>query len=222
VFVLLDPDSMQLKWSTVEMIANWTGQNSPTDYRRKHKAELLILFPTGPFRRTMPTDPGSEEAPPGARDDADRLFGNDRWREIYAAQRAGAITGEESWMHYVDLYRLGLLKLGYPYTCVIEVKNTRNVVLYHLVFATENNTGKRIMRDVQRRARTILPAMVEDEKAARKAGGAIRLFEEPDDDLDRYAQNPDKWANFTDDAPQAFDPSRHRSPPAPDDPPTLF
>jgi three-Cys-motif partner protein len=222
VFVLLDPDSMQLRWSTVETIANWTGQSAPGDYRRKNKPELLILFPTGPFRRTMPTERGSEEASPGARADADRLFGNDKWTEIYAAQRSGAITGEESWMHYVELYRLGLMELGYTYTCVIEVKNTRNVVMYHLVFATQNSTGKRIMKDVQKRARTILPAMVEDEKAARKAGGAIRLFEEPDDDLDRYAQNPDKWAYFTDDQPQAFDPSRHRSPPELDDPPTLF
>ena len=31
VFALLDPDSMELKWSTIETIAKWTGQAAPRD-----------------------------------------------------------------------------------------------------------------------------------------------------------------------------------------------
>lgn len=68
------------------------------------------------------------------------------------------------------------------------------------------------MKDVQGRARKILPAMVEDEKRARRAGGP-RLFEEEDADLDRYAEDPDRWASFADDDPLVFDPSRHPRPP---------
>ena len=221
VLALLDPDSMELSWSTIETIANWNGQASSGDYKRKRMVELLILFPTGPLRRTLPSDPTKEAAPDSVMTEIDRLFGNDRWREIYEAQRSGAISGEDSWMHYVELYRLGLVGLGYTYTSVIEVRNTRNVVLYHLVFATTNATGKKVMKDVQGKARRVLPAMVEDERRARSAKGHRTLFEEDDADLDRYVADPNRWAFFTDAPPQAFDPSRYvrRSI---EPPPTLF
>jgi three-Cys-motif partner protein len=214
VFALLDPDSMQLQWSTVKTIARWTGRAAPADYSRRRPIELLILFPTGGFRRSMPIQSGTTEVPEAAKAEVDRLFGNQEWRPIYEAQRSGSIEGEDSWLWYVHLYRRGLLDLGYTYTSAIEVRNTSNVIQYHLVFATANNTGKRVMGDVQRRARQVLPAMVEEEKSARRAG-ADRLFEEEDADLDRYAAEPDRWASFNDDEPMAFDPSKHPRPPEP-------
>jgi three-Cys-motif partner protein len=213
VFALLDPDSMELEWSTIETIAKWTGQAGPNDWSRQGRlVELLVLFPTGPFRRSMPINPGTTEASDAAKAEVDLLFGNQEWRRIYDAQRSGAIGGEDSWMWYVHMYRRGLLDLGYKYTSAIEVRNTSSVVQYHLVFATANNTGRKVMRDVQSRARKILPAMVQEEKSARRAG-ADRLFEEEDADLDRYAEDPDRWAFFTDEDPPAFDPSRHPRPP---------
>jgi three-Cys-motif partner protein len=219
VFALLDPNQRELRWSTVETIANWTGQAAPTDYVRRRLVELLVLFPTGPFRRTMPIVPGTPEATGADKAVADRLFGNTKWREIYDAQRTGAIDGEDSWLWYVHLYRRGLLDLGYAYTSAVEVRNTRNVVMYHLVFATANNTGRKIMTDVLGRARQILPAMVQDEKAARRAGYGPQLFGEEDADLDRYADDPDRWAYFTDEDPPAFDPSKHPRPPETQPPP---
>lgn len=212
VFALLDPDSMQLDWSTIETIANWTGQAAPSDYSRRRLVELLALFPTGGFRRSMPIQPGTTEAPEATKAEVDRLFGNQEWRTIYDAQRSGAIDGEDSWLWYVHLYRRGLLNLGYVYTSAIEVRNTSNVIQYHLVFATANNTGRKVMKDVQSRARKVLPAMIEEEKRARRAG-ADRLFEEEDADLDRYAADPERWASFNDDEPMAFDPSKHPRPP---------
>jgi hypothetical protein len=199
---------MELSWSTIEMIANWSGQASSSDYKRRNKIELLVLFPTGPMRRTLPSDPTKEQASGPAKATVDRLFGHDRWRDIYEAQRSGVISGEDAWMHYVELYRRGLHQLGYSYTSVIEVRNTRNVVLYHLVFATNNATGKKVMKDVQAKARRILPAMVAEERRARSSKGRT-LFEEDDADLDRYAADPSKWAFFTDGVPEPFDPNRY-------------
>ena len=213
VFALLDPDSMELEWSTIETIAKWTGQAAPGDHSRQGRlVELLALFPTGGFRRSMPITAGTTEVSESTKAEVDRLFGNREWRSIYDAQRSGAIGGEDSWLWYVHLYRRGLLNLGYKYTSAIEVRNTSGVIQYHLVFATANNTGRKVMKDVQGRARKILPAMVEDEKRARRAGGP-RLFEEEDADLDRYAEDPDRWASFADDDPLVFDPSRHPRPP---------
>ena len=204
---------MELEWSTIETIAKWTGQAAPSDSSRQGRlVELLVLFPTGAFRRSMPINAGTTEASDATKAEVDLLFGNREWRPIYDAERSGAIGGEDSWLWYVHLYRRGLLNLGYKYTSAIEVRNTSGVIQYHLVFATANNTGRKVMSDVQGRARKILPAMVEDEKRARRAGGP-RLFEEEDADLDRYAEDPDRWAFFADDDPLAFDPSRHPRPP---------
>ena len=183
-----------------------------TDVRQDKLVELLILFPTGPFRRSMPIKPRTIEASERGKEDVDSLFGNQEWRPIYAAQRSGAIDGESSWLWYVHLYRRGLLNLGYKYTSAIEVRNTSEVVQYHLIFATANKTGSKVMKDVLGRARQILPAMVAEEKRARTAG-ADRLFEEEDFDLDRYVLEPDRWAYFTDEDPPSFDPSRHPRPP---------
>ncbi|MDA8267319.1 MAG: three-Cys-motif partner protein TcmP [Actinomycetota bacterium] len=208
VLAFLDPDALELEWTTVEAIAGWTGQRNPGDYhRRGKKPELLVLFPTGPMRRTLPADKGAKEAGETRKQQVDRLFGGRDWRAIYQAQRAGLIQGESAWMHYVELYRLRLLALGYEYTSAIEVRNTSNVVLYHMVFATCHPAGARIMKAVQENARKVLPAMVQEEKRARRQSGR-RLFEESDADLDRYAEAPSKWAQLFDEPPQPFDPSR--------------
>jgi three-Cys-motif partner protein len=143
VFALLDPDSMQLEWSTVETLARWSGKLTPNDYSRRRPVELLVLFPTGAFRRSMPIQAGTTEATSGTKADMDRLFGNDQWRTIYDSQRSGAIEGEDSWLWYVHLYRRGLLNLGYTYTSAIEVRNTLNVIQYHLVFATADTLARR-------------------------------------------------------------------------------
>jgi three-Cys-motif partner protein len=204
----LDPDEVQLAWSTVEAIARWDGRRDAGDFVRKGKTEQLILFPTGPLRRRLPVQAGSHEASEKIRAEVDDLFGNSDWRSIYDAQRAGRISGEDSWMHYVEQYRLGLTQLGYDYTSAIEVRNTRNVVLYHMIFATNHFAGRKIMKAVLNRAKSELPAMVKEEKISRmppKAAGLTLFNAEPDgtpDDL------PTDWALVVDTPPQAFDPSR--------------
>jgi three-Cys-motif partner protein len=222
VFAFLDPCGLALDWTTVRTIATWTGRSGPRDYKRGHMPELLILFPTGPMRRTLPVDGGTPEATEARKGEVDRLFGDQRWREVYAAQRAGRIKGEDSWVPYVDLYRLALVDLGYTYTCTIEVRNTMNVIQHDFVFATTHPAGAKIMQAVTGKARKILPAMVQQEKLARKARDAPRLFDETDVDLERYLTDPDKWARFRDAPPAAFDPLALPLPPDPPQQGTLL
>ncbi|MCU1364051.1 MAG: hypothetical protein JWM55_1879 [Acidimicrobiaceae bacterium] len=200
----LDPDSLELEWDTVVRLANWQMSNIRPTFSRRNRIELLILFPTGPMRRQLPQTPKAEASEQKKRI-VDRLFGSPDWRFIYEAQRQEVIKGEESWLYYVDLYRLQLSRLGYKYTAAIEVKNTRNVVLYHMIFATSNDTGQKIMKTLLTKAREVLPIMVDEEKARRGALGP-RLFEESEVDLERIKANPGRWAKLFADPPVPFDP----------------
>jgi three-Cys-motif partner protein len=207
----LDPDGLELRWSTVETVARWCTTAPAGEYTRRNRVELLILFPTGPLRRTLPQR-GKKAASETQRLQVDTLFGNDEWRVIYQAQREGRVVGEGSWLHYVDLYRLGLKRLGYRYTSAIEVRNTKRVVLYHLVFATSNRAGRDIMSAVQQRARQILPRMIAAEQR-RRAKGEQSMFDEEDEELIQIAADPASWASFFNYDPVPFNREQH-SPPA--------
>lgn len=203
----LDPDALELEWRTIEHLARWAMTREGNAYKRRNRIELLVLFPTGPMRRQLPQPP-RPDATEVSKQDIDRLFGGTEWRAIYKAQRDGLIGGEDSWIRYVELYRLKLQSLGYGYTAAVEVRNTSQVVLYHMIFATGNATGERIMKTVFTKARQILPQMVAAERDARRSSGA-RLFEESDFELDQIASDPTRWAALYDAPPRAFDPNEH-------------
>lgn len=197
----LDPNSMELAWSTVAELAAF-GKAPPTPgayVRQKGPVEMLILFPTGPLKRSLP-QPGKAEAKPSACAKVDRLFGSDCWRPIYADQRAGVIKGEDSWSHYVNLYRYRLEQIGYSYTSAIEVRNTRGVVVYHMVFATGHVAGQNIMDAVMDRARAVLPQLLEQERQhVRSAGNMTEsLFsdQEWEDELSAAADDPSRYARL--------------------------
>ena len=125
--------------------------------RQKGPIELLVLFPTGPLKRRLP-QAGKPAAPEALCQTVDRLFGSASWRAIYQDQRSGITTGEPSWSSLnANQYRLQLSTLGYADTFAIEVRNTRGVVVYHMVFATSSEAGRRIMKAVMDKAREVLP-----------------------------------------------------------------
>jgi hypothetical protein len=177
-----------------------------SDFKRKNRIELLVLFPTGPMRRQLP-QLGKPEAAEAQKAPIDRMFGDQSWRPIYLAQRDGLTTGEDSWLHYVELYRLRLLGLGYKHTAAIEVRNTNNVVLYHMVFATGHPAGARIMGAILEKARQVLPQMVNEEREARRSSDQ-RLFEQDLNELETVANDPARWAKLYDQEPTPFDASR--------------
>jgi three-Cys-motif partner protein len=199
----LDPDSLELEWETVVKLASWQMSKNGSAFIRRNRIELLILFPTGPMRRQL-SQPPRTEATEKQKLIIDRLFGGEDWRSIYDAQRQGKIKGEDSWLHYVSQYRLQLTNLGYEFTAAIEVRNTGNVVMYHMIFATSNDTGKKIMKSVLAKASEILPKMIDDEKSRRRGSGP-RLFQESEAELEKIKADPGRWARLFAERPKPFD-----------------
>lgn len=205
----LDPNSMELAWTTVETLARF-GRTppAPNAWVRQRPIELLILFPTGPLKRTLP-QARKAEAAQSARAKVDRLFGDSSWRPIYDDQRAGVIGGEDSWSHYVNLYRYRLLQLGYSHTAAIEVRNTRRVVLYHMVFATGNQAGKQIMGSVMSKAREVLPRLLDDERRRRRSssdGEPLFAAEDWETELAAAVDDPTRYARLLTEDPQPYAP----------------
>ena len=137
-FAFLDPDNLGIKWSTLEALADFKRG-------RKYKVELWILC----FSSAMPRVLSTRDEPDavGAQLLTD-FFGTEQWREIHRARAADAIDPGQAREEYVNLLRWRLQNvLGYKHTLAFDVKNVRGT-LYHLVFATDNDTGFDIMQDL--------------------------------------------------------------------------
>jgi len=145
-FCLLDPEAAELHWDTIAAIA--------TTPRTKNKPELLILFPLRmSIVRQFPT---TGVLRPEARLRHNRTFGNLRWEPIYERRLSGALSPGEANQEYLTLYRNGLEELGYKYVFSKPILAPRTArrgrqELYHLVFASDDKTGDKIMTDVFKR-----------------------------------------------------------------------
>lgn len=134
---LLDPEGPHLAWETVEAIARFKSG--------RYKVEQLILLPTHTgFIRELPLLKSIEAW--GERD-LRRVFGNDDWKPIWERRRRGEIGADQATTEYVRLYAHGLRGLGYKTVLDREIR-TRGWggrILYFLVFATDNDAGKKVM-----------------------------------------------------------------------------
>ena len=86
----------------------------------------------------------------------DRIFPSPDWRHIYQGRLAGKISPADAMGEYVQLYCEGLKKLGYRHTntrviSARTVAGARERELYYLIFASDSDTGDRIMKDVMTR-----------------------------------------------------------------------
>jgi three-Cys-motif partner protein len=138
----LDPDNLGIKWSTLEVLADFKRE-------RKYKVELWILC----FSSAMPRVLSTREEPDAVgSQQLTAFFGTEQWRPIHHARAVGDIDATQAREEYVNLLRWRLEKvLGYRYTLAFDVKNVRGT-LYHLVFATDHDAGFTIMRDLYTRA----------------------------------------------------------------------
>lgn len=208
-FAYLDPDGLELDWDTVVMLSRFLQRRAYRgQFIRKRSIEQLILFPTGGIRRMLPQPP-KDEASDAAKAEIDRVFGSTEWQVIYEDQRRGAVEGEPSWIYYMDLYRRQLEDLGYPTVTAIEVRNTKNVMLYHMVFASQSDVGKKVMGGLFDRAREVLPQMIEAEKERRRseAPDMLPLFDETDEELDEMLSiDPAAFARVFLDPPKPYTP----------------
>ena len=204
----LDPDNhSQLAWTTIEDIARFAQERGPRgEYSRRRPIELLILFPTGTLRRQLPTAPGSAYAKASEVKKATRLFGTDTWLHIYNDQRHGILKGDDGWRWYVELFRYLLQDLGYTHVSAIETRNTRNVMQYHLVFASEHIAGTTIMKDVMEHASRLLPEKLREDVERSKRPGQSSLFEEFRFELEAIGTSPESYAALMNEPAEIYPP----------------
>lgn len=171
-FAFLDPDGMELEWTTIEALADHKrGYRSAASPKPEFKVEIWMLFPSGGLMRTLTLDP--EKLRPEDAERATALFGARQWSAIYDRRLADTITGEEARDEYVNLMRWRLERdLGYRWTHPIELRNTAGAILYHMILATDNETGTQIMGHLYSKAAAEIPQM-RQEALDRKSGQGV-------------------------------------------------
>ncbi|MEX2374987.1 MAG: three-Cys-motif partner protein TcmP [Dehalococcoidia bacterium] len=158
MFAFLDPDGIELSWSTLSALAKHR--------KGKYKVEMWMLFSTMGLVRRLALDEaklrtGDEQA-------ATDAFGDESWRPIYDQRRRATINGQQARGEYINLYRWKLEKeLGYAHTFALEIRNNRGVPIYAMIFATDHVAGKRIMSSLYHKAALDAPRRRELVKTAR-------------------------------------------------------
>jgi three-Cys-motif partner protein len=101
-----------------------------------NRMDLIIHFPTGPIKRNF--------CKPGFPDTIDRMVGTRDWRLV--------VKSSEDVPKLIDYLRGSLGSIGYTGDQVrsLPVENSKDNVLYHLVFATKHGLGNKIWQSVAR------------------------------------------------------------------------
>jgi len=148
-FALLDQDSTQLEWETVEMLANWKVYEPPPDDRgrpRKCKVEIWALFNTHQVvNRIWPSDREKHQMPLGV-EALDRMFGHrSAWFDLWEAGASASAL--------VDRYRERLYGLGYQYVIPQLIKDPASGrPQYFMYHATDHPSAISLMRWAKRNA----------------------------------------------------------------------
>ena len=174
-FAFLDPDGMELAWGTLERLAvHKVGYKGSGSRGPEYKVELWLLFPTQGLIRTLALD--EDKLLPRHEQGATRLYGTASWRSIYTRRQRNQLTAVEAKEEYVNLMRWRLTHdLGYAKTHPFELKNTRGGTVYHMIFATDNAAGDRIMSDLYASAARSIPAMRQEARDRQRGQSALPI-----------------------------------------------
>lgn len=136
----LDPEGLELRWTTVARLASL------------RRIDLIINYPEGGLNRLM-----SREFESATETRVDRFFGTPDWRGVYGEWRRTRHVGLHR--RLIDLYRSRLDTLGY-----VEVRrgdqsadeplmrnSQRRAPLYRLLYASKHPLGAKFWHDVTRR-----------------------------------------------------------------------
>jgi three-Cys-motif partner protein len=140
-FAFLDPEGTELHWSTITRLANHKRGHS------SYKVELLVLFPLQMcVLRLLNFKTGV--VPKVHEQKLERMLGAESpWRDIWRMRLMGEITTpEQTRAAFLDSYCHQVKKLGYKHVLAREVVSDDGRPLYYLVFASDHDAGKRIMR----------------------------------------------------------------------------
>ena len=145
-FCFVDPDGLDVTWSTLAQIASFKNALAKT------KAEMLVLLSHTTIPRLAGWDSarGLDEALASS---VTAFFGTPAWRRIYERRNSDLSAAEARYL-YTTLFRYRIQEtLGYETTLTIEMGNERGAPVYVLVFATDHPAGTRIMSSVLAEAR---------------------------------------------------------------------
>lgn len=179
-FAFIDPNGPHCHWSTLEALAAHKGPKAKT------KVELWMLFPIPLFQRMLPKSGAVRRTDETA---ITAMYGTDEWHAILEAKLDGALTATEARAEYLNLMRFRLERLlRYAWTHALLVTNEANRPLYYMVFATDNDAGKRIMRSLYEKAAVDFPRMISEtrllrQRLDRQQQGVFDLFADTDVEL---------------------------------------
>lgn len=141
-FAFLDPEGTELHWSTVEALARHKAVPPA-----KTKIELLILFPLQMCVLRLLNFKTGKVPKAHAQRLQEMLGAESPWREIWQRRLTGDIsTPAETRAAFLDAYCHQLKGLGYQHVLAREVAGDTGRALYYLVFASDHDVGKRIMK----------------------------------------------------------------------------
>lgn len=172
-FALVDQYAAEIRWPTLDTLAQFRAG--------PRKTELWLLFAPSMLPRGL----ASEDSVAAERfqQRVDAMFGTHDLRSLHERCKAGEISAADLRADLVNLMRWRLeTELGYAVTHTFEMKNTRGVPLYEMIFATDDKTGNKIMRSIYEKAARVQPQMKAQAQAKKQAvkdekSGMIGLFE---------------------------------------------
>jgi three-Cys-motif partner protein len=157
-FAFLDPRNLGVRWTTIRKLADFKRH-------RRNKIELWVLC----FSSAIPRVLGGDGDVAVGTDQVTAFYGTDQWQVTKEDRDENRLTAAAAREEYVNLYRWRLEKvLDYRITHSFEVKNTSGSPLYHLILATDNNTGSKIMSDIYGKAAKKHQAMRREAAERRK------------------------------------------------------
>lgn len=147
-FAFLDPDGLDIHWETLRALADHKrGYGGPSRDKPEYLTEMFLLFSSSGLIRTLVENPDQVHDSVVRR--TTELFGDESWRSIHESVVAKRINQSQARDEYLNLMRWKLEKeLGYLWTHPFEIQITKNVPLYHMIFATCNRAGTSIMQSV--------------------------------------------------------------------------
>ena len=188
-FAFIDPNGPHYTWNTLQALAGHKGLHAKT------KVELWMLFPDPLFARLLPR---SGDVRPVDNAAITAMFGDAQWHAIWKAKLDDEIEPSDARDEYVNLMRWRLEGvLGYRWTHQLEIRNTRDLPIYHMIFATDSKAGHDIMTHLYNQAAEEFPSMAQEarrlrDRLHREAHGQFDLFSTLDPPLDRTS-----WTSST-------------------------
>lgn len=167
-FAFLDPDGMELHWSTIKLMAD--HKRAYAQRTGKSKVEMWILFSTGGIGRVLGSNREHVERS-GLLAKVARLYGAwGPWQAVWEARLCGDISPGDARMAYLFLYMDRLQALGYQHLLVRPIHTASRGELYAMVFVTDHPAGANIMKWALERDRAVpRPGTLFDAEESRPA-----------------------------------------------------